>query len=490
MPTNSNRTAVALVKETTIGTTPATPAFKAQRVTSAQFKFAIKTQIGKEIRPDRQIVDAIRVGSEPSSTLGIEVSHEADFDWIEPAMFNLLTTRWQSLQNAGSGDVITSVTTGGGDGTYNSASGTWATGDIVAASGFTNSANNGIFVGIAGSGADILVVVNASAVAETPQAGARLKKVGFQGASAAIAATATGLTGVSGLGGLKKGEWVKIGGTAAASQFATAADNGWARLSADASGGTLTFDIFPSSSWAADVGTGKTIQVYAGEYARPGLTLFSYTFEEQLQDVAVPEFHYYKGMVMSKVTLNNKAQALLEGSTEWRGLTSEIDTTRFAGATDVIAPSFGLMTGSATGSKCFINGAAPTGLNVVTATELTIDNTLRTQIAIGNDSPIGIGVGRTDVKGKLSFYYGDESVLNNLRNNIAVGLALIAESGDDTFGRQALLIDMPRIKFLDGDVTVPGVDTDRMWEPTFQATLSPTYGYNIHMAVYEGLLGT
>ena len=490
MPTNSNRTAVGLVLESTIGTTPATPAIKAQRVTSAQFKFAIKTQIGKEIRPDRQIVDAIRVGSEPSATLGIEVSHAADFDWIEPAMFNHLTTRYPSAVNNGSGDVIVSVVLGPVVYTTNNGS-VFAVGDLVAASGFTNSGNNGIFVGITGSTTNALEITNAAAVAETPQAGARLKKVGWQAASAGIAATATGLTGVTGITGLVKGDWIKIGGTAAASQFATAGDNGWARLSANQSGGTLTFDIFPSSSWAADVGTGKTIQVFVGEYARPGLTYFTYTFEEQFQDVqSGTEYHYYKGMVLSKVTLNAKAQDLLTGSLEYRGIESEIDTVRFAGATDVIAPSFGLMTGSAAGAKCFINGAAPTGLNVITATEVTIDNTLRTQIAVGSDAPIGIGVGRTDVKGKLSFYYGDQTVLDNLRNNIAVGLALISGSGDDTFGRQAILIDMPRIKFLDGDVTVPGVDTDRMWEPTFQATLSPTYGYNIHMAVYEGLLGT
>src|SRR5580698_300013 len=107
-------------------------------------------------------------------------------------------------------------------------------------------------------------------------------------------------------------------------------------------------------------------------------------------------------MVASKLTLNAKAQALLTGSIEYMGLTANIATTRVSGATDVAAPTFGVMSGSTTGGRVFINGLVPAGANFVTATEVTIDNTLRVQTALASDSPIGIGVGRTDVKGKLS----------------------------------------------------------------------------------------
>ena len=74
-----------------------------------------------------------------------------------------------------------------------------------------------------------------------------MKVVGFQAASGDITATATGL-GSTSLDfttlGLAVGQWIKIGGSATADKFATAALNSTARITAIAAT-ALTLDHLP-----------------------------------------------------------------------------------------------------------------------------------------------------------------------------------------------------------------------------------------------------
>jgi hypothetical protein len=108
-----------------------------------------------------------------------------------------------------------------------------------------------------------------------PPAGARLKVIGCQGVAADIAAviapanrlTSTTLNWTT--LGLAVGMWVKIGGTAAGTKFATATNNGWARISAITST-YIEFDSVPTG-WVADAGTDGTIRTGSvGHYRHIG----------------------------------------------------------------------------------------------------------------------------------------------------------------------------------------------------------------------------
>lgn len=490
MPSNSNRTKVGLSLETTPGTINATPTIVGQRVTGVTPKFGVKTDVSKELRSDRQYTDVIRVGSEPSGTIPFEVSHGAMNTYLECIFLNALTTRWPVASGS---TAITGVTVG--PVVYAASGITPAAGDIYCATGFTNQNNNGIFVAITGSGSGSLEITNAAAVAETPPATARLKYVGAQGAATAIAATSSGglytLTGVpASITGLVAGEWVRVGGNAAGTAFIVAPGcNGWCRLAINQAGTTLTFDIVPTG-WAADPGTGQTIQIFVGEYVRPGTNDRSYSMEVQLLDLVTPEDHYYSGMRGSKMTVTSKAQALVSGSLDLMGQTATITTTRVTGAVDVAALQFGVMSASNTAGRVLVNGASLIGgVNAVMDAEITMDNQLFREPGMAFDGSIGIGIGRNNVQGKINFYYGSFAILQYLRNNLAASYMSMFTAGDDTFGRQGLLFDVPRLKFLDGDPTMPAIDTPRMLEMNFQGILHPTLGYTVHAQVFEGFLG-
>ena len=480
---DANRTALAIVKETVPGTTPATPAFKALRITGAQMNAAPKFVDSKELRADRQITDLIKVGSEAGGQLPFEISHLAQDDLFEGALFNDWFARFPAIQNVTVDTPITGVSAS--TDTYTlSAGGNWSVGDLVRATGFPDDVNNGIFLALAGSNATNLVTANGRADNAVVPIGARLKVVGASG---------TLIQGPGSLGGipasitnLKKGEWIRVGGLDATNKFA--AGNGWCRCSADQSGATVALDVVPAG-WAAE--TKPAVYLFVGEWIRNGVIDKSWTVEVQMQDLAAPEFHYFTGQKMGVLNIKSDAQAVLVGSVTLVGMgAADPDITRFAGATDVLAPNFSVLNTSNNAGQVKESGVRVAGPNYVMSSEINIDNTTRRQNAQATDGSIGIGVGRCMVTGKLNTYYGNRTLLTKLRGGKATSYDVVYTQGDDDVGREALLVDLPRIKFSSGDPSVTGVDTDRMLDMAFQAYRHPVLGHTIHVQKFEGFMGS
>ena len=113
---DSNRTQIGIIEETTFNTTPNNPAFQTLRTTGhPNFGYNPLTRVSNEIRSDRQIPDMIFVGSESGGDINFELSVQALDTILEGALFNDWTVN-ATLVNAGSGDVIETVT--GVDDTY------------------------------------------------------------------------------------------------------------------------------------------------------------------------------------------------------------------------------------------------------------------------------------------------------------------------------------------------------------------------------------
>lgn len=84
----SNRTGLHYVEESTIGTTPASPALIEVRYTGEGLNFSIDQTVSDEIRSDRQITDLVPVSQTSSGNVDIELSF-AEYDpWIEAALFS------------------------------------------------------------------------------------------------------------------------------------------------------------------------------------------------------------------------------------------------------------------------------------------------------------------------------------------------------------------------------------------------------------------
>lgn len=466
--TDSNLVQLTRVSEVTWGTTPASPEMTKVRNTGVTLKYAINNVRSEEIRADRLTPDLIQVGARVNGGFGIELSYGAFDNEIEAAMFST----WQKMpviENSAPDTEITQVTDS--TDTFGVASGgaSYKLGHLVRASGFTNAANNQLFR-VASSTATTIVGSSLTLTDEAaPPLGARLKVVGFQGASGDITATANGL-GSTALNfttlGLTVGQWIKIGGTAAGNKFATAALNGFARITAIAAT-ALTLDNLPSG-WTTDTGTSKTIQVWTGDYIRQGTTRKSFSYEIGYLGQSVPSYSVHAGMMVNSMNLTLEAGSILTGSFDFLGKVESISTTALDG-TPTEALQNDVMNAVNNVGRIAEAGADVATPNFMRRLTMTLNNNLREQMAIGSLALIGVGLGDSDVTGSISCYFGNKSLYEKYLNGTETSLnAVVVRSS------KAYVLTFPRVKFEDGDKPASARNQDVMVDLPFRALRDTT----------------
>ena len=302
--TDSNLVQMAAIEEITWGTTSGSPTTRLVRYTGESISYDITTIQSAEIISDRQVTDLVQTAARATGDLNWELSYAEHDEYRGGNLFNT----WANTpfkDNAGVSDsVITDVGTTANTWVVVSGGGSFVTGHLAKSSGNTNAANNIVFR-VTTSTATTVVGSGLSLVAETaPNAIARIKVVGFQGAAGDITATATGfgstLLNFTTLG-LSVGQWIKIGGTAAGDQFATAVLNDWARITVIAAS-ALTLDNRPTG-WTTDAGAAKTIKVWFGDRISNGATQRSWTIEKGFKGQVTPYYLPFTGMIPGEMKM-------------------------------------------------------------------------------------------------------------------------------------------------------------------------------------------
>ena len=309
---SSNRLQIASVEESTLGTTPGTPRMRLRHVTGESLNFRPIFVEPAELRADRMTGDSIDVGSQNDGGNTYELTYPfpsspKDSD-IKSALYNTWTQMAERYNDGTADSVITDVATTNTVLTVTTGT-AFVAGQLVRFTGFGVTGNNGVFKCTTGS-ATVPQFVGSGITNETaPPAAARVKVVGFAGASGDITATATGL-GSTSLNfttlGLNVGQWIKVGGTGSGNRFATEALNTWIRITAIAATG-LTCDNLPSA-WTTDAGTSKTIKVWFGDVTKNGTTQLGQTIEKGFLGQTTPTYIVHTGMVANKYELTIPAQ--------------------------------------------------------------------------------------------------------------------------------------------------------------------------------------
>ncbi len=479
---STNRVAIAKVRETTFGVTPASPAFKAIRETSSSLAANPTTVVSNEIRGDRQVTDLILTGESAGGDVGGELAFQVADDDLEEALQGTWSNN-ASIVNTGSATPISalSATTATVTTPLGSA---FVAGMLVFTGGFTASANDGLLATVSSSSATTVVFpASTFTVDAAPASGAFLRQVGFAGGSGDLVAVTSGGNALTSTTldfttlGISAGEWIKIGdGDHASCSFAgTAANNGFCRVSAIAAH-KLSFDRVPTG-WTADTGTGVTLRVFCGDFLINASTKRSNTIERQYLDHSPVDYEYLLGMTLNTLAVTAKAQAIATYTKSYIGKSATIGSSRASGATDIAAPTYGVLNTSTNVGRIGFDGSTITGPNFVLSAAFTVNNNIRAQNAIGSIGAVGTGNGEFSVSGTVETYFGDATIYNKIVNNTLTSFDM--RVGRQDGNRESYVFDFPSIKLGSGSPSVSGKNADVTISSAFTAFMDATKLYTM-----------
>lgn len=477
---STNRVKLSKVRETTFAVTPTNPIFKTIRETSSGLNANPKTVITSEIRQDRQVTDLVLVGEDAGGPVGGELAFSVVDDDLEEAVQGTWSSN-PSITVATIDTEISDVSTT--TLTVSAGGAAFVAGMLTFMSGFTTAANNKL-ARVSSSSGTTIVYPASTFTAEAAQipVGATVRQVGFQGASADLAAVTAGGNALTSTLldfttlGISVGEWVKVGdGDNAGCSFATAADNGFCRVSAVAAQ-RLSFDRVPTG-WAADTGTGITLRVFTGDFITNASTKRSNTIERQYLDHSPVTYEYLVGMTLNTLQVDAKTQAIATYTKNYIGQSATTTTTRKAGATDIAAPTYGVLNTSTNVGRIGFDGSVIVGPNFVMNASININNNIRAQQAIGSLGAVGTGNGEFTVTGTIESYFGDKSIYDKVVNNTLTSFDMRLGRSDGN--RESILFDLPSIKLSSGAPSVSGKNADVMIQAGFTAFMSATLLYTI-----------
>lgn len=437
---DSNSTELAWAEEASIGVLPGTPVWNPLEPNSySDFGGEIKTVAREPITADRQRRKAV--------VTDLDAKVEFEQDWTQNNLSDLLQGflfadyRPKGETASAIDDVATStdtftVTSPDGD--------LFEANDLVKATGFTNSGNNILFRVTSATATTVVSATNLVNEA-SPPAAAKLTVVGHQFASGDVTitnsgsaypyltATAKDLTEL----GIIPGEWVFIGDDSnAAYSFATAANNGFARVRS-VTATVMTFDK-TYTTMVTDAGTSKTIRLFLGRVLKneDGDTLVrrSYQFERKLgqpDDASSDtQSEYVVGAVPDEVELDISTADKAVAKLKFMGTDHETRdaATGIKSGTRVTLDAEDAFNTSSDVSYVKLAVPSTTDANPdplfqhISDLSIMAKNNIKGNKAVGTLGSFDMSAGNFDVSAKMTAYFANVDVIASVRQGSALTL--------------------------------------------------------------------
>lgn len=345
------------------------------------------------------------------------------------------------------------------------------------------------------TGGDASVTVAENLTTETPTGTATLVVVGFQfadgdagilnaggGSLPQLTATAKDLTEF----GVIPGEYLFLGGDAAAFVFDTAANSGFARVRAVAAG-AITFDKTAATYVTEAAQAGETIRVFFGRVLKNEVGTLIRTRTYQLErtlgapDDAEPtevQAEYLEESYANELTINAQTASKLEADMTFVATdNSTVDgpTGLKAGTRPPLADADALNTANDITriklASVVAGDAAPAPLFVF-ATELTlgINNGVTPDKALGVLGACGVSLGDFVVSGNITAYFASVEAIEAVRQNGDITLEVHYVKSNS-----GITMDLPLIAL--GDARL-NVEKDR--SITLPLTMEAASGAQVH----------
>ena len=486
---DSNRLRISCVRETALGVLPGSMRMRTGRITREALSYAPVFATPNEIRADRMNADPTKINERNEGPIDFEWTYPTDNTFLSEVIRSVMFNGWTNTpqhDNDGTADsVITGTTAATGTFTVVDQSGSggfagsaYKVGHLLRTTGFQDAGNNGLFR-CTGSTSTTALVGSGQGVVDqaAPAAAARLKVVGFQGASADITATASGLASTAldfTTLGLSVGQWLKIGGTGAAFSFASvAANNAWVRVASIAAN-ALGLDNLPTG-WGVDAGTAKTIRVFFGDTLRNGVNAgrTSLAIERSFLAQATPTHIFQQGMVANTLSLTFAHEQMITGSVGFMGVSGAQGTVANGTSYDAATTSQ-VMTANASVGRIAEAGVVVGTPNWIRSATINMTNNLRMIGGVGKVGAFEIGLGEIGITGRVESYFGSNAFLAKLLAGTVTNLNFRA-----AINGQATVLGLPRVTFTGGSPNAGGKNQDVILPLDFTTSYDAVTGAEI-----------
>ena len=320
-------------------------------------------------------------------------------------------------------------------------------GDLIETA-FTSGGDLGFELSLGGTWDDILESLIAGSYAANP--------VAFSGSVTITAATQT-VNAIGAFVGAVAGQFILIGGAV------NAGNNGWHRIvsKTDDDNVVIATDVadLTDETFAAGRVTSKLLR-------NPGdptqIVKRSYNLEQYFSDIDVAQL--FLGQRAGAMTLTTAANAIVNGTLSFMGGNMQVQEATGSFADSIVNPTTTDVVGAtANVGNVLIDGQKATCL--VQSIELSLDNALRNQNAVGEKYPCGIGYGRQTISGTVVVYFQDLAVFNKFLAHDDLSL----EWGFTDPAGNGMHFYLPRIKIATDTPSLEGIDTDVVENMEYQA---------------------
>jgi hypothetical protein len=472
---DSNVTGLRVAKETSYGAITGTPVWHQLEPNSySDFGGNITTVARETINDSRSRLKGVTTDVESTGGFESDLTQTSTAELLEGLFYAAYDKKAERFNNHVTPSTAITAVTGGVTDEYTLADvdTDFVAGDLVFASGFTNSANNGLKRAVATTDATTLATAENLEDETTPPANAKLVAVGFQfdDGDATISADGSSsfptlVTAVKDLTqlGVTPGEFVYIGGDAVDEKFVTAANNGWARVRS-VTANAMTFDKTDSAVMVTETDDTDAlgIRIFFGRTAQnkvgSDIVRTSYQLERKLgapddSDLTQIQSEYITGAILNEFTLNLPTADKITTEMTFVGK----DTEHRSG-------SVGVKAGTRPTCDCAdaFNGSShvtrfrlspvSTANSYTTSTfafvmegSVSINNNNNRNQAIGTLGAFDSSAGTFEVSAEVTAYFQNISTLQSVRNNddVSLDIAMVQDNA-------GMVIDLPLLTLSGG----------------------------------------
>jgi len=464
---DSNVVSLAYAVEDSIGVIGSPTWYQLNPNSYDDFGGEITTVSANPINPSRQRNKGVTTDLDASGGFNHNWNFHALLDLFQGAFF--ADTREKGTESVTAVDVDTT-----NPDEYEVASTTgFLVGSLIKGFGFTNSANNALNAVTAVTTDASVEVADGQLVDETPPANAIIKVVGHQFAADDLNIVVSGdLPTITRDGsfdfttlGLVAGQWIYIGGDTATTQFSSSsgANNGYKRVRS-VSATEIVLDKSETTMVAETLSGGETIQIFFGDVIKnetgTDIVRRTYHFERLLgapDDASTDvQSEVLTGTVINEVTFNIPQADLAsidfsliatdavqyEAGNELQSSVEEFfSATDFNTSSDIRRIRMALVSDT---------DEDPTALFAyVTEAEITINNNVSPNKAVGVLGAFDVTAGTFEVGGSVTAYFSSVTATKAVRNNssVTIDVMLIKDN-------QGMILDLPLISLGNGRLEV------------------------------------